>query len=213
MTSYAQQERAAICDSFLRLGPDAPTIDDPWLARDLAAHLAIRDSRPDLSVGQYFSALRGRLDDAMRKLAATDFVELVERVRQGPPGWSAARIARVDEVVNGGEFFIHHEDLLRGTPGFERRRLDVGHERFLWDMLKRGSRLYFRQVPVGVVLVAEGHGRHAARKPTDNGTAVLRGRPGELVMDAAGRARVAEVELDGPPEAVAEMEAARLGLS
>ena len=176
MTSYAQQERAAICDSFLRLGPDAPTIDDPWLARDLAAHLAIRDSRPDLSAGQYFSALRGRLDDAMRKLAATDFVELVERVRQGPPGWSAARIARVDEVVNGGEFFIHHEDLLRGTPGLERRRLDVGHERFLWDMLKRGSRLYFRQVPVGVVLVAEGHGRHAARKPTDNGTAVLRGR-------------------------------------
>ena len=51
MTSYAQQERAAICDSFLRLGPDAPTIDDPWLARDLAAHLAIRDSRPDLSAG------------------------------------------------------------------------------------------------------------------------------------------------------------------
>ena len=123
----------------------------------------------------------------MRELAATDFVELVERVRQGPPGWSAARIARVDEVVNGGEFFIHHEDLLRGTPGFERRRLDVGHERFLWDMLKRGSRLYFRQVPVGVVLVAEGHGRHAAKKPTDNGTVVLRGRPGELVMYASGR--------------------------
>ena len=149
----------------------------------------------------------------MSELAATDFVELVERVRQGPPGWSAARIARVDEVVNGGEFFIHHEDLLRGMPGFERRRLDVGHERFLWDMLKRGSRLYFRQVPVGVVLVAEGHGRHAAKKPTDNGTVVLRGRPGELVMYAAGRSRVAEVELDGPPEAVAEIEAARLGLS
>jgi hypothetical protein len=30
----------------------------------------------------------------------------------------------VDEVINGGEFFIHHEDLLRGVPGFERRRLD-----------------------------------------------------------------------------------------
>ena len=213
MSSYAQQERAAISDSFLRLGPDAPTIDDPWLARDLAAHLAIRDSRPDLSAGQYVPFLRGRLDAAMKELAATDFVELVERVRQGPPGWSAARIARVDEVVNGGEFFIHHEDLLRGAPGFERRPLDVEHERFLWDLIKRGSRLYFRNVPAGVVLVAEGHGRQAAKKPTENGTVVLRGRPGELVLYASGRSRVAHVEVDGPPEAVAEIEAARLGLS
>ena len=28
MTSYAQYERGAICDSFLRLGPDAPTLDE-----------------------------------------------------------------------------------------------------------------------------------------------------------------------------------------
>jgi hypothetical protein len=80
-------------------------------------------------------------------------------------------------------------------------------------MLKRGARLYFRQVPTGVVLVAEGHGRHAAKKPTDNGTVVLRGRPGELVMYASGRSRVAEVQVAGPPDAVAEIEAARLGLS
>ena len=213
MTSYAQYERGAICDSFLRLGPDAPTLDDPWLARHLAAHLVIRDSRPDLFAGQVVPPLRGRLDDAMDDLAQTDFVTLVDRVRSGPPAWSLARVRRVDEVVNGGELFIHHEDLLRGAPGYERRPLDVGHERFLWDLLKRGSRLYFRKVPVGVVLVAEGHGRHAAKKPTDNGTVVLRGRPGELVMYAAGRSRVAEVELDGPPEAVAEIEAARLGLS
>jgi hypothetical protein len=32
-------------------------------------------------------------------------------------------------------------------------------------------------------------------------------------MYASGRSRVAEVELDGSPEAVAEIEAARLGLS
>ncbi len=213
MTSYARQERAAIADSFLRLGPDAPTIDDPWLARDLAAHLVIRDSRPDLSAGMFVGALKGRLDEAMGEHAATDYAALVDRVRQGPPGWSPARIGRVDEVVNGGEFFIHHEDLLRGTPGFERRTLDVGHERFLWDLLKRGSRLFFRSVPTGVVLVAEGHGRHAAKKPTDTGTVVLRGRPGELLLYASGRSRVADVEVDGPPEAVAEIEAARLGLS
>ncbi len=213
MTSYAQQERAAIADSFLRLGPDAPTIDDPWLARDLAAHLVIRDSRPDLSAGMFIGALKGRLDEAMRERASSDYAALVDRVRQGPPGWSPTRIGRVDEVVNGAEFFIHHEDLLRGAPGFERRKLYVGHERFLWDTLKRGSRLYFRAVPTGVVLVAEGHGRHAAKKPTQLGTVVLRGRPGELMLYASGRSRVADVEVDGPPEAVAEIEAARLGLA
>src|SRR6185312_7758046 len=89
MTSYAQQERAAICDSFLRLGPDAPTIDDPWLARDLAAHLVIRDSRPDLSAGMYISAFKGRLDEAMREYASSDYAwALRPGHRPGSAGWT-----------------------------------------------------------------------------------------------------------------------------
>ena len=212
MTSYAQQERDAISDSFLRLGPDAPTLDDPWLARDLAAHLVIRDSRPDLFSAVLIPPLRGRLDAAMRDLAYGDFQTLVGRVRQGPPALSPARIARIDEMVNGTELFIHHEDLLRGAPGYERRTLDVGHERFLWEQLKPSSRLFLRKIPSGVILVAEGYGRHVAKKPTDVGTVVLRGRPSELVLFVSGRSRVAEVEVDGPPDAVAEVEAANLGI-
>ncbi|MEO8827610.1 TIGR03085 family metal-binding protein [Lapillicoccus sp.] len=212
MTSYAQQERHAICDSFVRLGPDAPTIDDPWLARDLAAHLAIRDSRPDLALGMFVPPLKGRLDAAMHALASGDWPTLVDRVRTGPPKWSPTRVGRVDEAVNGMEFFIHHEDLLRGAPGFERRALDVGLERSLWDSLKRGGKLMFRKVPSGVVLVAEGHGRAAVSKPGESGTVILRGTPGELMLFASGRGRVAEVELDGPGDAVAELEAAHLGM-
>lgn len=213
MSSYAQQERQAICESFLRLGPDAPTIDDPWLARDLAAHLVVRDSRPDLALGMFVPPLKSRLDAAIDDLAHGTWEQLVDRVRQGPPVWSPARIQRVDELVNKGELFIHHEDLLRAQPGFERRTLDVGLERSLWDSLKSGSGLMFRKAPTGVVLVAEGHGRHVARKPTHHGTVVLRGRPGELMLFASGRSRVADVEVDGPPEAVAEIEAADLGIS
>lgn len=199
-------------DTFLRLGPDAPTLDDPWLARDLAAHLVIRDSRPDLSAGMFIAPLRGRLHAAIEDLAQGDFEELVERVRQGPPAWSPTRIGRIDEAVNGSELFIHHEDLLRGAPGFDRRTLDVGHERFLWEQLKPSARLFLRKVPTGVVLVAEGYGRHVAKKPTGAGTGVLRGRPSELVLFVSGRSRVAEVEVDGPPDAVAEIEAANLGM-
>ncbi|MEO7235786.1 MAG: TIGR03085 family metal-binding protein [Lapillicoccus sp.] len=212
MTSYAQQERQAVCATFLRLGPDAPTLDDPWLTRDLAAHLVLRDSRPDLAIGQLVPALKGRLDRAIAATAAGDWEQLVERVRQGPPRLSPLRIERLDELANLGEFFIHHEDVLRAQPGAEHRTVDVGLGRALWDTLKGGSRLFFRGVPAGVVLVAEGFGRHAAKKPTDVGSVVLRGTPGELTLFASGRSRVADVEVDGPPEAVAEMEAADLGL-
>jgi uncharacterized protein (TIGR03085 family) len=213
MSSYAQQERQAICGSFLCLGPDAPTIDDPWLARDLAAHLVVRDTRPDLAPGLFVPPLRGRLDAAVARLANGDWEALVERLRQGPPAWSPTRLAPVDEVVNLVEFFIHHEDLLRAQPGWTPRVLDVELERALWDKTKSGSRLLFRKAPTGVVLVAEGHGRHVAKKPTDVGTVILRGRPGELLLFASGRSRVAEVQVEGPPDAVAEIEAADLGLS
>ncbi len=161
----------------------------------------------------FVSALKGRLDEAMREHAAADYTELVERVRQGPPAWSPTRIGRVDEAVNGGEFFIHHEDLLRGAPGFERRKLDVGHERFLWDVLKRGSRPLLPHRP------DRRRPRRRGPRPTrgqeadrhrHRGPAWPAGRAGPY---ASGRSRVAEVEVDGPPDAVAEIEAARLGLS
>jgi uncharacterized protein (TIGR03085 family) len=212
MTSYAHQERQAIGATFLRLGPDAPTLDDPWLTRDLAAHLVIRDSRPDLALGLVVPALRGRLDAAMRRTADDDWERLVETVRQGPPALSPMRIERLDEVVNLGELFIHHEDVLRAQRDAERRTVDVGLGRALWDQLKSGSRLFFRGVPTGVVLVSEGFGRHVAKKPSDVGTVILRGTPGELTLYASGRSRVADVEVDGPPDAVQELEGADLGL-
>jgi len=212
MTSYAQQERYGICDTFLRLGPDAPTLDDPWLTRDLAAHLHLRDARPDLALGMVVPPLKGRLDAAMRSTADGSWEPLVEKIRQGPPRLSPLRIERLDELANLGEFFIHHEDVLRAPRGAAHRMLDIGLERALWDALKSGSRLFFRRVLAGVVLVAEGYGRHAAKKPTDVGTVVVRGTPGDLTLFAAGRARVADVEVDGPPDAVAELEAADLGL-
>jgi len=96
--------------------------------------------------------------------------------------------------------------------GAARRTIDVGLERALWDGLKSGAKLFLRSVPTGVVLVAEGYGRHDAKKATDAGTVVLKGKPGELTLFASGRARVAEVEIDGPPDAVAEIEGADLGL-
>lgn len=211
MTNFAQQERAALCDDFLRLGPDAPTLCDPWLARDLAAHLVIRDSRLDLSLGNFIPALEDRMKEAMREYAARDWERLVKDVRNGPPSWSPQRIGPLDEMSNRGEFFIHHEDLLRAAPGYERRALSPELEDALWGSLKGMARLMLRRAPTGVVLVAPDHGREEVRKATKHGSVTLTGSPGELVLYLSGRQRVADVEVTGPPEAVEAMAAAEFG--
>ncbi len=120
---------------MLAVGPDAPTLCDPWRVRDLAAHLIIRETRPDLAAGMFVPRLGARLERAQDELAATDFAELVERVRSGPPRWSAAGVPAVDEAMNRMEFFVHHEDVLRGDPTTPRRDLDPGLAKAVWSGL------------------------------------------------------------------------------
>lgn len=209
MTRYARQERRALCDTLLDVGPDAPTLCDPWRTRDLAAHLVLRDSRLDLTLGQWVPPLKGRLEDAMADRAAQDWHHLVEQVRQGPPVWSPARLDPVAEAVDKVEYFVHHEDVLRATPGFTPRALDRGLERALWRSLRAGAKLLFRRAPVGLVLAADDIGRYAVKDGGEQGTVVVRGRAGELLLYAYGRARVADVRVEGPLEALTRLQEAR----
>lgn len=211
MTALAQQERHALCDTILETGPDAPTLCDPWTARDLAAHLVIRDSRPDLVLGMFVPALKGRLDAAMTAYAAGDWSALVRRVRSGPPRWSPARLGPLDEAVNLAEFFIHHEDVLRGAPGYTRRVPDAALTAAIWKGLAMQSKLMLRGAPTGVVLVAPGLGQFTAKPPTGPGTAVVTGTPGELSLFVSGRQQATDVDVKGPDEAVAAISTADLG--
>lgn len=207
MTNYAQVERQALCDTFLAVGPDAPTLCSGWSTADLAAHLVIRESRPDLAAGILVPALAGRLDAAMSALAGrTPWPELVERVRQGPPRWAPSRLARVDALMNTAEFLVHHEDVLRADPQRPVRTLDPGLQRTVWSMMGRMGAMMARRCPTGLVLVAEGFGRTAVRGPGEHGTVVARGLPTELLLFLYGRQQVAQVELTGDP---ADIELAR----
>ena len=42
----ARWQRAQLCDLFEYLGPDAPTLCEGWVTRDVAAHLWVREHRP-----------------------------------------------------------------------------------------------------------------------------------------------------------------------
>ncbi|MFM7872077.1 MAG: maleylpyruvate isomerase N-terminal domain-containing protein, partial [Actinomycetota bacterium] len=51
MSNPARTERDLICDLFTNFGPDAPTLCAGWTTRDLAAHIAVRERRPDAAAG------------------------------------------------------------------------------------------------------------------------------------------------------------------
>lgn len=211
MTRFARAERRAFANTLVAAGPDAPTLDDPWRTRDLAAHIVLRDSRPDLVLGMFVPALSGRLERAMRETADGDWTALVRRVRSGPPAWFPTRLAAIDERMNLGEMFLHHEDVLRATEGWQPRELGPALEGALWGQLGTMAKLFLRNAPTGVVLVSPGHGRLVAKDTTGPGSVVVTGAPGELTLYVSGRQRVARVDTDGPADAVAALDAAALG--
>ena len=203
MTSLASSERQSLCDTFERVGPDAPTLCSPWLTRDLAAHLVVRERRPDVAAGTFVPALAGHTEKVQNGYAEWEWSRLVDQVRSGPPAWSPTSLARVDEVINTAEFFVHHEDVLRGGPGWVARELPGDLETALWNIVSKTARLRFARARVGVVLVAPGFGRRQVHALTDLGTVVLKGSPGELLLYSFGRRDVAQVDASGAKEALA----------
>ncbi|MDN5797538.1 MAG: TIGR03085 family metal-binding protein [Intrasporangium sp.] len=212
MTRHAHSERLLLADSLDRLGPDAPTLCTGWKTRNLATHLVIRDSRPDLVVGRFVPFVSTPVKNQIRRIARSDYSQLVSRVRQGAPAWNPTSWQAVDERANLLEFFVHHEDVLRAEDGWAPRPLETELEEHLWAGLRRFARIAFRRSPTGIVLVAEGFGRHAARLPDERGTVVLRGRPQELVLYAFGRTGVARVDLSGDADDIAALQAGQLGV-
>lgn len=206
MSAYAQSERRALADLMLEVGPDAPTLCEGWSVRDLAAHLVLRERRPDAALGILVRPLRSHTDRVRRRLCARPWPALVEAVRSGPP----ALLRAVDEQMNVVEMFVHHEDVRRAQPTAEPRTLDPGEERALWARLAPMARLVRRKLPIGVTLEAPGFGRVEARAGEPHVT--VSGPPAELVLFVCGRQRAARVQASGPPDARSRLEAARLGL-
>lgn len=212
MKRHAWSERLLLCDDLDRLGPDAPTLCEGWATRDLAAHLVIRESRPDLYAGNFIPFLADRQERELRAMASGDYPTLVARIRRGAPRWNPMSVPGVDELTNLVEYFVHHEDVRRAQPDWAPRDLTDDLQRHLWGALRTMARLMFRASPTGVVLVAPGIGRHSAKLPDDRGTVVLRAAPAELLLLAYGRGDHADVEFEGRADDVVALREARLGL-
>jgi uncharacterized protein (TIGR03085 family) len=210
MTSPAAAERSALCDLFLEVGPDAPTLCAGWTTRDLAAHLVVRERRPDAAAGIVLRPLAGYSEKVRRTEAARPWDELVELVRRGPPRWNPMRVDAVDRLANSIEFFVHHEDVRRARAGWVPRAIDLALEDALATSVGHGGRLLTRKVGVGIVLEPVGRPRIELRAGTP--TVAIRGPLPEGVLYLYGRKDVAQVALDGPADAVATVRATQFGL-
>lgn len=210
---FDAQERLALCDLFDELGADAPTLLEGWSAKDLAAHIVLRER--DLIAGpcivlpgpfQRF-AERRRAQLAERR----ELEWLVTRIRSGPPP-GPFRIGWVRSVPNLNEFFVHHEDVRRANGLGPRESLTPALEAALWRNVRQGSRYLSRRLrEVGLEIVWAGTDERMTVRRAEH-TARLSGAPGELLLYVFGRGAAARVEVIGPAEVVATVHRTHFGM-
>src|ERR1017187_3698989 len=112
-TALAQEERQTLCALLVEPGPEAPALCAAWVTADLAAHLVVRERRPDSGPGLVWPPLAGYTDKVRRSVKdRSPWTKLVETVRRGPP----MLLRRVDGPMNTVEYFIHVEDVRRAQP-------------------------------------------------------------------------------------------------
>jgi uncharacterized protein (TIGR03085 family) len=196
--SLAARERAALADLLDDLGPDAPTCCEGWTTAHLAAHLAVRDSRPDalagyglerLSAGNPLTRWSHSLEDRLRR--GTPYREVVAKVRAGAPAWSPVRVPVVDRLLNSSEFVIHHEDVRRAQPGWSPRALPLADQDQLWTLVTGFARAVRRPL-----LLRRSDATNVEHRAGGSGTPkVITGEPVELLLWLSGRRDVARVQV------------------
>lgn len=183
----AQRERGALVETMRAVGPDAPTLCGDWTTRDLAAHLVVREGRPDATAGVAIPFLAGYTAKVQRQVTeSTDWEKLLDKIAAGPPLYSPFKI--IDPIANLGEMYIHHEDVRRAQTGWQPRQLDDGLVKALGRGLSIMARLTLAKAPARVTLrtpqgkevVALGRGPELT----------VTGEPQELLLFLSGRDEV-----------------------
>lgn len=197
----AERERRALADLLAELGPDASTCCEGWDTAHLAAHVVVRDRRPDalpgygvetLPFGRPLARWSHAVEDAVR--ASTPYTDLVERVRSGPSHWLPMGWPGVGAAVNTTEFVIHHEDVRRAQPGWQPRELPRADQDQLWRAVPFLARMAARREDGGLRLRRTDTGEEKTVRGSAPWTTVA-GEPLELLLWASGRRDVARVAI------------------
>lgn len=209
--TYARDERTALAALLQETGPDGPTLCEGWQTRDLAAHLVLRERRPDAAAGVMGGPLAGYTARVQRHYLDTySYPTLITMFRAGPPKLSVFAIPGADEAANTVEYFVHHEDARRAADGWTERELPAGLQSVLWKRLA-SAKLSLRSAPTGIVLSSQGPSGADVTMTAKNAapSVTVTGSPAELTLWSLGRVRAAHVTLDGPQDAIAKLAAWR----
>ncbi|MFJ8196107.1 TIGR03085 family metal-binding protein [Streptomyces sp. NPDC096152] len=210
MSTFAQRERLLLADLLETAGPDADTLCEGWRTRDLAAHVVVRERRPDAVTGVLIKQLAPRREKVLQEYAEKPYEELIRLIRTGPPRFSPFQIKQLDEAANTVEFYVHAEDVRRAQPDWAPRELDPVFQDALWSRLERVARLLGRGIPTGLVLRRPDGQTVVAHRGAP--VVTVTGEPSELLLFAFGRQSAAHVEVDGDQDAVTKLhEAKQLG--
>jgi uncharacterized protein (TIGR03085 family) len=208
--THAQDERQALCDLLADVGPDQPTLCTGWQTADLAAHLVLRERRPDAGAGVMGGPMARYTRRVQARLAGRySFAQLIELIRTGPPHLSMFGLPGADEKLNFVEYLVHHEDVLRAQPDWQPRKIDAQVADELWDRLGM-ARLMLRKAPVGVELVRASPSRGqadqgladsdpAGRNRTRSGASGGRGSARHGRVRITAKARTPVVTVTGDP--------------
>jgi len=209
-TNFARTERAALADLLADLGPDQPTLCAGWQTDDLAAHLVVRDRRPDAAAGAIIKALDAHADRVRDKAKTRSWETLLEQVRR-PPRLSLAGIGPLDRMTNTSEFFVHHEDARRAQPDWSPRPLDPGLATVLAGQIKFTAKFALRRFPARITIDMPGYA-DPLHVGAGGAAVTITGDPGEMTLFLMGRQSHARVDLTGPDPVVARLTAAHLGV-
>lgn len=190
-------------------GPDAPTLCDGWTVRDLAAHMVIRERRPDAMPGILIGALAGYTAKVQGQVTErSSWEQLLDAIASGPPWYSPLK--PVDAIANASELFIHHEDVRRAGAGWSPRVIPDDQT----QSLRRGVRMMAGMTLSGApatVRFTTGEGETLVITGKGGPMVTVTGEIGELLMFGAGRDE-AVVAFDGDDASIAAVKAARKGL-
>ena len=207
--THAKDERRALCALLADVGPDQPTLCTGWRTADLAAHLVLRERRPDAGAGVMGGPLAGYTRHVQARLTSrTPYSELLERIRTGPPRLSLFGLPGADDKLNLVEYFVHHEDIRRAQPDWKPREISPDLADLLWGRLGL-AKFMLRKAPVGVELVRadeppSGNGPVRITAKAQTPVVTVTGTPAELTMWTMGRT-AADVRLDGSDSDIAAL--------
>lgn len=194
--SFVARERRELADLLDRLGPAAPTLCEGWDTAHLAAHVVVRERRPDALIGlgaeqvrpgSRLAAYTHHVEDGLR--TSTAYADLVDRLRAGPPPWSPMAWPVPGDQLNTTEFAIHHEDVRRAQPDWTPRALPRADQDALWG----AAGLFARRAAGRRGLVLRRTDVPGAEKRVGAGGRTVTGDPLELLLWASGRRDVARV--------------------